>query len=70
MNTALVLGGGAPNLTLMSGALSALAEKKVKFYINAYNITDRCMDVFSKQEITVEHYLACSSFPFIYPPCG
>jgi NTE family protein len=39
-----------------------------EFYINAYNITDRCMDIFSKKEITVEHYLACSSFPFIYPP--
>jgi len=28
---ALVLGGGAPNLTLMSGALYALDEKGVKF---------------------------------------
>jgi NTE family protein len=39
-----------------------------EFYINAYNITDRRMDIFSREEITVEHYLACSSFPFLYPP--
>jgi predicted acylesterase/phospholipase RssA len=38
------------------------------FYINAYNITDRRMESFSKKEITVDHYMACSSFPFIYPP--
>jgi NTE family protein len=31
MHTALVLGGGAPDLTLMSGALSTLVEKKIKF---------------------------------------
>lgn len=44
--------------------------KKVDFafYINAYNITDRCMQIFSKEEITIEHYFACSAFPFIYPP--
>jgi len=39
-----------------------------EFYINAYNVTDRRMDNFSKREITVEHYFASSSFPFIYPP--
>jgi NTE family protein len=39
-----------------------------EFYINAYNITDRRMEIFSKNEITLQHYFACSSFPFIYPP--
>ena len=45
-----------------------LKDVTFEFYINAYNITDRCMDIFSKDEITVQHYFACSSFPFIYPP--
>jgi predicted acylesterase/phospholipase RssA len=39
-----------------------------EFYLNAYNITDRRMEIFSKEEITIEHYFASSSFPFIYPP--
>lgn len=45
-----------------------LRQLDYEFYINAYNITDRCMDIFSKHEITLQHYFACSSFPFIYPP--
>jgi NTE family protein len=45
-----------------------LRQLKYEFYINAYNITDRRMDIFSKDEITLQHYFACSSFPFIYPP--
>lgn len=45
-----------------------LREVDFEFYINAYNITDRRMDIFSKQEITLEHYFASSSFPFLYPP--
>jgi NTE family protein len=45
-----------------------LREVDYEFYINAYNITDRRMDIFSKHEITLQHYFACSSFPFIYPP--
>jgi NTE family protein len=39
-----------------------------EFYINAYNITDHCMENFSKNEIAVEHFFAALSFPFIYPP--
>lgn len=39
-----------------------------EFYMNAYNITDRCMEIFSKHEITVQHYFASASFPFIHPP--
>ena len=45
-----------------------LGQVDYEFYINAYNITDRRMDIFSKHEITLQHYFACSSFPFIYPP--
>ena len=45
-----------------------LKDLAFEFYINAYNITDRRMEIFGKEEITVEHYFASSSFPFIYPP--
>jgi predicted acylesterase/phospholipase RssA len=45
-----------------------LRDVDFEFYINAYNITDHCMDIFSKEEIRVEHYFASSAFPFIYPP--
>lgn len=45
-----------------------LGKVDYEFYVNAYNITDRRMDIFSKEEITPQHYFACSSFPFIYPP--
>jgi NTE family protein len=45
-----------------------LSEVDFEFYINAYNITDRRMENFSKKEITLEHYFASSSFPFLYPP--
>jgi NTE family protein len=45
-----------------------LRDVDFEFYINAYNITDRRMQNFSKKEITLQHYLACSSFPFLYPP--
>jgi len=34
MTIALVLGGGAPNLTLMAGAVAALDDAKVKFDVN------------------------------------
>jgi NTE family protein len=45
-----------------------LKDVDFEFYINAYNITDRRMQNFSKKEITVQHYFASSSFPFLYPP--
>jgi NTE family protein len=35
VTTAIILGGGAPNLTLMSGALAAFAEKRAKFDVIA-----------------------------------
>ncbi len=37
-------------------------------YINAYNITRRRMENFSKHEIDIRHFQASLSFPFIYPP--
>lgn len=39
-----------------------------EFYINAYNITDRKMETFSKHEIGIDHFYASMSFPFLYPP--
>lgn len=39
------------------------------FYINAYNISQRRMEYFSKHEISIRHFRASLSFPFIYPPC-
>ncbi|HZC13169.1 MAG TPA: patatin-like phospholipase family protein, partial [Thermoleophilaceae bacterium] len=38
------------------------------FYINAYNITDGHMDMFSKEEITSDHFRAALAMPLIYPP--
>jgi NTE family protein len=78
----LVISAFSPSdLTFMSKGLCAhmpfitdwvdfekIKELDFEFYINAYNITDRRMDIFSKKEITLDHYFACSSFPFIYPP--
>jgi predicted acylesterase/phospholipase RssA len=39
-----------------------------EFYINAYNVTDHEMEIFSKKDITPEHFRAALAFPFIYPP--
>jgi NTE family protein len=38
------------------------------FYINAYNITDRRMENFGKDEINADHCRAALAFPFLYPP--
>lgn len=38
------------------------------FYINAYNINDKKMENFSKDEITPDHFHASFAFPLIYPP--
>jgi predicted acylesterase/phospholipase RssA len=38
------------------------------FYINAYNISDRKMENFSKAEISADHCRAALAFPFLYPP--
>lgn len=45
-----------------------LAGLQPEFYINAYNLTRRRMDIFAKREITADHFRAALSFPFIYPP--
>lgn len=39
-----------------------------EFYINAYNLTDRKMEIFGRDEITVDHFHAALAFPFIYAP--
>lgn len=46
----------------------ALRNIEAAFYINAYNITDRRMENFSKAEITADHCRAALAFPFLYPP--
>ncbi len=45
-----------------------LRELDFEFYINAYNITDRRMENFSRTEITLDHFHAAMAFPFLYPP--
>lgn len=47
---------------------AALRETSTAFYINAYNITDRRMENFAKDEITADHCRAALAFPFLYPP--
>ncbi len=45
-----------------------LRDISPEFYINAYNITDKKMNIFSKREVTPDHVHASLSFPFIYAP--
>jgi len=45
-----------------------LKNLKQDVFINAYNVTDKKMDIFGKTEITPEHVKAALSYPFIYPP--
>lgn len=46
----------------------ALRQISPSFYINAYNITDRHMEIFGKEEINADHVRAALAFPFLYPP--
>ncbi len=39
-----------------------------EFYMNAYNITDHKMELFTKEQITPDHFRAALAFPLIYPP--
>jgi hypothetical protein len=39
-----------------------------EFYMNAYCIEDHRMTIFTKDEITPDHFRAALAFPFIYPP--
>jgi predicted acylesterase/phospholipase RssA len=45
-----------------------LREFRSEFYINAYNVTDHKMEIFSKDQIKPDHFRAALAFPFIYPP--
>ncbi len=45
-----------------------LQQFESEFYINAYNVTDHKMEIFSKEQITPDHFRAALAFPFIYPP--
>ncbi len=58
------------NASFISGIVDFENIKKIgpEFYINAYNITDKRMEIFSKNEIGNDHFLASLSFPFLYPP--
>ncbi|GBD43129.1 hypothetical protein HRbin40_00594 [bacterium HR40] len=46
----------------------ALRRFPGEFYINAYNVTDQKMEIFSRDEITIDHFHAALAFPFIYEP--
>jgi NTE family protein len=39
-----------------------------EFYMNAYCIEDHEMTIFTKDQITPDHFRAALAFPFIYPP--
>lgn len=46
----------------------ALSKSSTKFYINAYNITQRKMANWGNAKITPQTFHAAFAFPFIYPP--
>jgi predicted acylesterase/phospholipase RssA len=39
-----------------------------EFYMNAYCIEDQKMEIFTKDQITPDHFRAALAFPLIYPP--
>ena len=39
-----------------------------EFYMNAYCIEDHQMEIFTKDQITPDHFRAALAFPLIYPP--
>jgi NTE family protein len=39
-----------------------------EFYMNAYCIEDHKMEIFTKDQITPDHFRAALAFPLIYPP--
>jgi predicted acylesterase/phospholipase RssA len=47
---------------------AALRDFPGEFYINAYNLTDRKMEIFGRDEISVDHFHAALAFPFISAP--
>ena len=69
------------NLTMMSAGLcdhapwideivdfEKLQAFPAEFYMNAYNVTDGRMEIFTKEDIGPEHFRAALAFPLIYPP--
>lgn len=47
---------------------SAIAGISLEFYVNAFNLTQKKIENFSKEVITPLHLQASLSFPFLYPP--
>jgi predicted acylesterase/phospholipase RssA len=47
---------------------AALRDFKPEFLINAWNLRERRMRIFPKEEITASHFRAALAFPFIYAP--
>jgi predicted acylesterase/phospholipase RssA len=45
-----------------------LKQFPAEFYMNAYNVTDSKMEIFTKEQITPAHFRAALAFPLIYPP--
>ncbi len=45
-----------------------LKQFPAEFYMNAYNVTDSQMEIFTKEQITPAHFRAALAFPLIYPP--
>ncbi|WP_211468103.1 patatin-like phospholipase family protein [Collimonas silvisoli] len=62
--------GLCANLPFVEKAIdfAAVPAMKPEFYINAYNLTQGQMKIWSKQEIGPAHVRAALSFPFIYAP--
>lgn len=47
---------------------SAIADMAPEFYINAYNLNQKRMQIWDKREIAAIHVRAALSFPFLYAP--
>lgn len=46
----------------------ALQKFGPEFYINAWNLRSREMEIFGKDDISADHFRAALAFPLIYPP--
>lgn len=47
---------------------AALRDLKADFYVNAFNVTQQMMAIWSKHRLTAEHFRAALAYPLIYPP--
>ncbi|MBV8466247.1 MAG: patatin-like phospholipase family protein [Burkholderiales bacterium] len=45
-----------------------MKDVKPEFYMNAYNVTQHFMQIWGKEDVTLDHFRATLSFPYIYPP--